>query len=60
MAHVLGVSAPKFGHPVGMLVLMEANDFLFHGLTARGGGLFVRFLVTRFLGGGLIEHRLCV
>jgi hypothetical protein len=35
MAHVLGVSALKFGHPVGVLVLMEANDFLFHGLTVR-------------------------
>jgi hypothetical protein len=34
MAHVLGVSALKFGHPVRVLVLMEANDFLFHGLRA--------------------------
>jgi hypothetical protein len=34
MAHVLGVSALKFGHPVGVVVLMEANDFLFHGLRA--------------------------
>jgi hypothetical protein len=34
MAHVLGVSALKFSHPVGVLVLMEANDFLFHGSRA--------------------------
>ena len=32
MAHVLGVSALKIGHPVGVLVLMEANDFLFHSM----------------------------
>jgi len=60
MAHVLVVSALKFGHPVGVLVLMEANDLLFHGLTAPSGGLFARLLVTRFLGGGFtVEHRLC-
>jgi hypothetical protein len=34
MAHVLGVSALKVGHPVGVLVLMEANDFPLHGLRA--------------------------
>jgi hypothetical protein len=27
---VLRVSALKLGHPVGVIVLMEANDFLFH------------------------------
>jgi len=30
MAHVLSVAALKLGHPIGMLVLMEADDFLFH------------------------------
>jgi hypothetical protein len=30
MAHVLRVAALKLGHPVGVFVLMEANDFLFH------------------------------
>ena len=30
MAYVLRVAALKLGHPVGVLVLMEANDFLFH------------------------------
>jgi len=30
MAHVLRVSALKIGHPIGMLVLMETDDFLFH------------------------------
>lgn len=32
MAHVLRVPALKIGHPVGVLVLMESNDFLFHNL----------------------------
>jgi hypothetical protein len=30
MAYVLGVAALKLGHPVGLLVLMETYDFLFH------------------------------
>jgi hypothetical protein len=30
MAHVLRVAALKLGHPVGVLVLMETYDVLFH------------------------------
>ena len=30
MAHVLRMPALKLGDPVGVLILMEANDFLFH------------------------------
>jgi hypothetical protein len=30
MAYVLGVTALEIGHPVGLLVLMETYDFLFH------------------------------
>lgn len=30
MAYVLGVSASKVGHPIGMFVLMEGDDFLVH------------------------------
>jgi hypothetical protein len=37
MAHVLRVSALKLGHPVGVLILMEADDFLFHRWRARRG-----------------------
>jgi hypothetical protein len=37
MADVLRVSALKLGHPVGVLILMEADDFLFHRWRARRG-----------------------
>jgi hypothetical protein len=30
MAHMLSVSALQIGYPIGAIVLMEANDFLFH------------------------------
>ncbi len=30
MAYVLAVAALEIGHPVGVLVLMEAHDLLFH------------------------------
>jgi hypothetical protein len=30
MTHVLRVAALKLGHPVGVLVLMETYDVLFH------------------------------
>lgn len=30
MANVLGVSALKVGHPIGVFVLMEGDDFLVH------------------------------
>ena len=30
MAYVLRVAALKLGHPVGVLVLMETYDLLFH------------------------------
>jgi len=35
MAYVLRVAALKVGHPVGVLVLMKANGFLFHNLGTR-------------------------
>jgi hypothetical protein len=38
MAHVLCVSALKLGNPIGVLVLMESNDFLFHGWRALAAG----------------------
>ena len=53
MAHVLRVAALKLGHPVGVLVLMEANDFLFHRQRAQS----VDYLPALF-DGSLIEHRL--
>lgn len=40
VAHVLRVSALKLGHPVGVSVLMEANDFLFHRQRAQAADYF--------------------
>ena len=61
MTHVLRMAALEVGHPIGVLVLMEADNLLFHrqhlsrGLFARlaRGGPFEHGLLFRRFGGAV-------